>query len=70
MPKFLLPCADQGIRSRCVVPGEQVVIMDVEGDDFSVRFTIIERLLPCSVFLLDAADKVIELQCLGRLGKL
>lgn len=42
MTELLLPCADQSIRSRRIVPGEQVVITDVEGDDFSVRFDIVD----------------------------
>ena len=69
MPKFLLPCADQGVRSRCVIPREQVVITDIKGDYFSVHSAIFEGLPPCRATLLNAADKVVEFQGPVRLSE-
>jgi len=60
MPKLFLPCADQGVRSRSIILEEQVVITDVEGDDFSVRFVIAKRLTPCLIFSFDTADEIVE----------
>ena len=69
MPEFLLPCADQGVRTRCIILEEQVVITDVERDNFPVRLIIIERYPPWFEPFLDAADEVVELQSPRRLSK-
>jgi len=69
VPEFLLPCANQGVRTRCIILVEQVVITDVEGYLFSVRFIIAERRPPRFETFFDTADKIVEFQSPDRLSE-
>lgn len=65
--KFLPPSADQGIRSRIIFQGEQVVILDVVEDNFSILFVIGKGVLWRNGFSVVAANVFVEVQCFVRL---